>query len=750
MQHLEGKRVLVVGLARSGRAAADFLHRRGAVVTVSDSRPPWSFADEIPELLAAKIGLEFGQHGTETALAQDLVVVSPGVPWDLPALQAARERGIPVVAEVEAGSWFLRGDLVGVTGSNGKTTTTTLIGRMLESSGIHALVGGNIGVPITSMVDGSTDEGAVVVELSSFQLEGTQSLHPRVAVILNITPNHLDRHPSLEAYVEAKARILRNQDAGDYAVLNADDPAVRALADRVRAQKVFFSRTQDLTEGLLISEGKVVYRVAHLERELFSPRDVRLRGLFNLENVLAASAAACVLGADFDALGKTVREFRGVEHRLEPVGEVLGVEFYNDSKATSVDATAKALGAFDRGVHLILGGKDKGAPYAPLVPLLKGRVREVLLIGAAAGRIAAELAETVELVQAGDLESATRQAFRRARAGDVVLLSPACSSYDQFQDFEHRGRVFKALVESLAREGEAVRASRSRAALQGLAPKPKPKALLAPAPKLEPQAPPSGSLPDVIPAPEEGRNAPARDASAAPPETGGAGETAAPDFAEPAPAVVQEPAPESASTVSAIPEMPEVPASTEAPVVLWDEPAQPAEPEEPVEPFEPREVDRPVAGPGRGAVEAAGPAVPAVPDPPKSTGVPEPEPKIGVAAGVPEIPQPERIYVYEMDAEERPPLDLPDESPLDQVELVRNRAPDANRILDSTELRAGSDEPLIFEVTAAAAEPPVGRSAEAPPAPERNVGRARRRKRGKGGERPPEGDDGGQDRFPGV
>jgi UDP-N-acetylmuramoylalanine--D-glutamate ligase len=460
MQNPAGKRILVVGLARTGRAAAEFFQRRGAVVTVSDARPPWSFERETSELLAQKIGVEFGQHGVETFLRQDLIVVSPGVPWDLPALVAARERGIPVVAEVEAASWFLKGRLVGVTGSNGKTTTTSLIGRMLKASGYATLVGGNIGVPMISMVEQASAESISVAELSSFQLEGTEHLHPQVAVVLNITPNHLDRHPSFEAYLEAKARILRNQTEEDHVVLNADDPAAAGLAQRTRAQKVFFSRSRQLPDGLSVTGGQVVYRVQHLERDLFSQSDVKLRGGFNLENVLAASATACVLGADFDAIARAVREFRGVEHRLEHVGEVSGVEFYNDSKATSVDATLKALSAFERGVHLILGGKDKGAPYAPLIPLLKSRVREVLVIGAASERIAQELDGTVDLVQAGDLETATRTAFSRARPSEVVLLSPACSSYDQFQDFEERGRKFKELVEELAREANANRARR--------------------------------------------------------------------------------------------------------------------------------------------------------------------------------------------------------------------------------------------------------------------------------------------------
>ena len=455
MIDVRGKRVLVVGLARSGHAAALCLRRHGAVVVVTDTKPPAAVAHLLPELLAQKIGLELGSQRLETFLAHDLVVVSPGVPWDLPQLQAARARGIPLVPEIEVAGWYLSDPIVGVTGSNGKTTTTALLGKMLEASGFPTFVGGNIGVPLSSAVDRVTTGSIIVAELSSFQLEAIQDFHPHVAVLLNISPNHLDRHPSFEAYAQAKRQIFRNQRAEDYAILNADDPWVCGLSPALASQKVFFSRSQQIPCGLFVSNGNVVYRMGHLERVLLETREVRLRGGFNLEDVLAAAAAACVLGADFDAVRGAVREFKGVEHRLEYVREIHGVAFYNNSKATSVDATVKSLEAFDRGVHLILGGKDKGAPYAPLRPLLKDRVREVLLIGAAADRIAQELSGAVELVGAGNLESAVREAFQRARPGDVVLLAPACSSFDQFQDYEHRGRVFKEFVERLAEEIES-------------------------------------------------------------------------------------------------------------------------------------------------------------------------------------------------------------------------------------------------------------------------------------------------------
>jgi UDP-N-acetylmuramoylalanine--D-glutamate ligase len=424
-------------------------------VTVTDIKPPAAFGPLLPELLAQKIGLELGSQRVEVFLTHDLVVVSPGVRRDLPQLQAARARGIPVVPEIEVAGWYLRDPIVGVTGSNGKTTTTVLLGNMLEASGFPTFVGGNIGVALSSAVDRVNTGSIIVAELSSFQLEAIHDFRPHVAVLLNISPNHLDRHPSFEAYAQAKRQIFRNQRAEDYAILNADDPWVRSLSPALASHKVFFSRRQQIPCGLFVSNGNVVYRTGHLERVLLETREVRLRGGFNLEDVLGAAAAACVLGVDFDAVRSAVREFKGVEHRLEYVRDIRGVGFYNNSKATSVDATVKSLEAFERGVHLILGGKDKGAPYAPLRPRLKDRVREVLLIGAAADRIAQELSGAVELIRAGNLESAVLEAFQCARPGDVVLLAPACSSFDQFQDYEHRGRVFKELVERLAQEVES-------------------------------------------------------------------------------------------------------------------------------------------------------------------------------------------------------------------------------------------------------------------------------------------------------
>jgi UDP-N-acetylmuramoylalanine--D-glutamate ligase len=449
---VQNKRVLVVGLARSGLAVARALARHGVVVTVTDRKAPAEFGEVLPQLLKEKVGLELGLQREETFLQHDAIVISPGVPWDLPQLQAARKRGIPVYPEVEAATWFLEGTFVGITGTNGKTTTTALLGDILKASGFPAFVGGNIGNPLSSAVDHAQPGTRFVTELSSFQLEGIRDFRPHVAVMLNLSPNHLDRHPNLEAYAQAKRQIFRNQGAQDFAVLNADDPWVAGLQASVQSRPVLFSSHRELPNGVFISGGKVYYRTRHLERSLFETRDVTLRGDFNLDNVLAASAAACVLGADFAAIRKAVREFKAVEHRLEFVREIQGVDFYNNSKATSVDATLKSLEAFESGMHLILGGKDKGAPYTPLIPLIKERVRNIFLIGAAAPVIAGQLAGSTELIQAGDLTTAVYQAFARSRPGDTVLLAPACSSFDQFKDYEERGRVFKVLVNRLAKD----------------------------------------------------------------------------------------------------------------------------------------------------------------------------------------------------------------------------------------------------------------------------------------------------------
>ena len=444
--------MLVVGLGKSGVASALFLKSQGARVTVSDTKSQDELRGEIPKLLDAGVTLETGGHGERTFGGQDLIVVSPGVPVDVPLLEQAREQGIPVIGEIELAARFLKGRLVAITGSNGKTTTTALTGEVISMGGRESLVGGNIGTAAISLVDQSTDDSYVVLEVSSFQLETIESFHPFIAVVLNITPDHLDRHSTFQAYVDAKARIFENQTGEDFAVLNADDPTCVGLAGRSKARKIWFSRKKEVEAGAFLRNGTIVWRDGD-EREIMPVSEIKLKGAHNLENVLAAVCAGMLTQTEPSRIRRAVQEFKAVEHRLEYVATVRGVEFYNDSKATNVDATIKALESFPANIHLILGGKDKGSDYTVLKPLLKERARRVYTIGAAAEKIESHLGGVVEVVRAGTLEAAVKRAAASAESGDVVLLAPACASFDQFENYEHRGRVFKRTVQALAEQG---------------------------------------------------------------------------------------------------------------------------------------------------------------------------------------------------------------------------------------------------------------------------------------------------------
>ncbi|HKV92544.1 MAG TPA: UDP-N-acetylmuramoyl-L-alanine--D-glutamate ligase [Candidatus Angelobacter sp.] len=455
---LKNKKVLVVGLGRSGAASAIFLQEHGAKVIVSDSKSEAQLQGDVTALLDRGISIETGQHGQRTFRDQDLIVVSPGVPSDQPQLQHARTMGIPVIGEVELAFRFLQGKVLAITGSNGKTTTTSLVGEILAKSGKKTLVGGNIGTPVISLAAQSAPDSLVVLEISSFQLESIEQFRPWIAAILNITPDHLDRHHTFEAYVNAKARIFENQRAeragenqqvDDFAVLNADDPTCVGLKDRVKAQLLWFSRKQRVESGAFLSGDQIVFRQNGKEQAVLGRSDIQLKGEHNLENVLAAVCMAMVAGCAPQQVRQAVSEFHAVEHRLELVATINGVTFYNDSKATNVDATVKALESFPGNIHIILGGKDKGSDYTVLNPLLRERVKRVYLIGAASDKIASQVQNATAVVRSGILERAVRQAFDAAAPGDVVLLAPACASFDQFENYEHRGRVFKELVRSL-------------------------------------------------------------------------------------------------------------------------------------------------------------------------------------------------------------------------------------------------------------------------------------------------------------
>jgi UDP-N-acetylmuramoylalanine--D-glutamate ligase len=448
MMELKGKKVLVVGLGKSGLAAALFLRRRGAQVTVSDVRSAEALAKDIPALLEEGIMVEAGGHGLLTFRRQDLIVVSPGVPLDTPELAQVKRFGLPVIGELELAARFLKGKSVAITGSNGKTTTTSLLGEILEDAGFPTLVGGNIGVPVVGLIEESTDQTWSVLEVSSFQLETTEQFHPDIAVILNITPDHLDRHGTFENYALAKERIFAAQTPGDFAVLNADNDRAAAAAPRSKAQVYWFSMEHSVEQGAWVEEGHIVYRPSKdAPTESIIPlAGISLKGEHNVENVLAAVCAARLAGAAVEPIRRAIENFKAVEHRLEFVATLNGVEFYNDSKATNVDATAKAIAAFNTPVHLILGGKDKNSDYTQLCQLLRAHVRAVYTIGSAAAKIESQLRGVVPIHSCETLDKAVSAAASAAHPGEVVLLAPACSSFDQFESYEHRGRVFKELV----------------------------------------------------------------------------------------------------------------------------------------------------------------------------------------------------------------------------------------------------------------------------------------------------------------
>ena len=451
---LNNKRVLVVGLGKSGVASALFLKARGARVTVSDTKSGDELRNEIPALLDHGITVETGEHGERTFREQDLIVVSPGVPVDAPLLEKARSLGEAVIGEIELAAQFLRGPIVAITGSNGKTTTTTLTGEILMAGGLPTLVGGNIGTPAISLAERAKADTVIVLEVSSFQLETIQTFRPKVAGVLNVTPDHLDRHRTFEAYVDAKARMFENQRIEDFAVLNADDATCVAMAARTRAQVFWFSRQKEVSRGAWVRDGNIFFRDGTQQREVMLVSEIPLKGAHNLENVLAAVCAGALMGCPPDKIRQAVREFKAVEHRLEFVATIRGVDYYNDSKATNVDATMKALESFPENIHLILGGKDKGSDYTLLNDLLRQRVKRVYTIGAAADKIESQIVSSksggVEIVRAETLENALRKANAVAEPGDVVLLAPACASFDQFKSYEHRGQAFKEIVRRLA------------------------------------------------------------------------------------------------------------------------------------------------------------------------------------------------------------------------------------------------------------------------------------------------------------
>jgi UDP-N-acetylmuramoylalanine--D-glutamate ligase len=447
---LDGKKVLVIGAGRSGVASARFLAARGALVVLNDRK---EFIDWSNEALALKgegvVKLLAGDVPSWLLDQIELVVVSPGVPTKGIPIRYAERAGAEVIGEIELAWRYLRGRVVGITGTNGKTTTTTLVGELLKDAGIPVQVGGNIGTPLVSLIESSREDGWTVVELSSYQLETIKEFRPTVAVVLNLMPDHMDRYETFADYGAAKHRIFRNQTSGDAAILNADDPVVSTWASGLEAHVTMFSTARELDEGLFLRGRELVARTWSGERVLLTRDDMRLKGVHNVQNVLAALAAGLACGAGPDSMRETVRRFAPVEHRLERVAEVGGVTFYNDSKATNVDAAVKAVEALSEEpgrIVLILGGRGKNAPYAPLAPLVKNKGRALVTIGEDAERIESELKSYAATIRASDMTDAVRKAYQAAEPGDTVLLAPACASFDMFQSYEHRGRVFKEEV----------------------------------------------------------------------------------------------------------------------------------------------------------------------------------------------------------------------------------------------------------------------------------------------------------------
>ena len=439
-------KALVVGMKKSGLASAALLGGQGIEVRATDLKP----LEALPEAREAlqRLHIPFEQQAPAVFEGVDWIVLSPDVPADLAPLAEARKRGVRVIGEVELAAPFLKGRTIGITGSNGKTTTTSLIGHILREAGVPVQVGGNIGTPVTAMIESSRDDGWNVLELSSFQLETIETFHAHIGLALNVTQNHLDRHHTFENYAAAKGRLFENMTAADFAVLNADDAVTAAYAEHTAASAEWFSSRRKVAPGASLCGDKLVLD----GKLLMEAGEIPIRGRHNIENVLAAAIAAARAGVGREAIAAAVRTFRAVEHRLEFVRRVKGIDFYNDSKATSVDATLKAVDAFSGGLWIILGGKDKGLDYSVLREPLKAKAHAALLIGAAAAKIGNQLEGAVPLVEAKTLDAAVAYGFEHGKPGDTVLLAPACASFDQFRSFEHRGEVFKQLVGQL-REG---------------------------------------------------------------------------------------------------------------------------------------------------------------------------------------------------------------------------------------------------------------------------------------------------------
>ncbi|WP_027366044.1 UDP-N-acetylmuramoyl-L-alanine--D-glutamate ligase [Desulfotruncus alcoholivorax] len=449
--NLKGKKILVVGAGKSGISVTRFLMQKEAIVTLTDNRDRDQFNGELDDLLVSGVRAALGNYPDVAPGLFDLVVVSPGVPLTVAPVVSARERGVPVTGELELAWRFARTPFIAITGTNGKTTTTALVGEIFKAAGYKTLVGGNIGVPLVDVVEDYGPEDIIVAEVSSFQLETVELFRPRVAIITNITPDHLDRHGTMEAYTAAKARIFARQEAGDYTVLNYDDPKTRALAGITGGKVIFFSRRHILEEGVFVREGNMLLRLGGIDQEIMPVKDIAIPGGHNLENALAAAAAAAVLGASPELLELTLKTFPGVAHRLETVAEINGVKYVNDSKGTNPEASIKALEAFDSPIVLLAGGRNKGSDFTEFARLAGKKARVMVILGECAAEIeqAARQAGISSILKAASFNEAVLMAHGAAKPGDVVLLSPACASWDMFKNYEERGELFRQIVSGL-------------------------------------------------------------------------------------------------------------------------------------------------------------------------------------------------------------------------------------------------------------------------------------------------------------
>ncbi|HUV31831.1 MAG TPA: UDP-N-acetylmuramoyl-L-alanine--D-glutamate ligase [Acidobacteriota bacterium] len=447
-ERINGRKIGVVGMARSGMAVARLALKHGASVFVSDAAPPAGLTGQTDELSRAGIEFETGGH-TERLLSRDYLVLSPGVPLTVEILRAAAERGIPFFSELEFASWLYRGSIIGVTGSNGKTTTASLLGEILAADGRDVRVCGNIGLPFAEVVEALTESSVAVVEVSTFQLETIADFHPHVAVILNLTPDHLDRHGTFETYKRIKYRITENQTADDYFVLNRDDAESMADDPPSRASRLYFSTGRRDGVAAFVDNGTLYVQVSDAPAAVVRCDEIRIPGPHNLQNAAAAAVVATLCEVEAATIGDVLRSFPGVEHRLEAVGTVAGVAFVNDSKATNVDSVCYALKSLPGPVHLICGGRHKGAGYDPIIAAGQNRIKGLVLIGEARDMIFEALGRSFPARFADSLEEAVRKAFEDAVPGETVVLSPGCASFDMFDDFEHRGRVFKTAVQAL-------------------------------------------------------------------------------------------------------------------------------------------------------------------------------------------------------------------------------------------------------------------------------------------------------------